>query len=220
MERRKFESVLEIDFYVKTIPYLGDVVDRFRGHGQEIRFIRAPGNPTVGIVNEAILGELVVAIRELFLSVGHPCRMCFSQNFASNRRFRKLHTQGRLPAAKWSPWAMGALAAYSGEDDTESGWSGHLIAVVDDRWVVDSTLDYLLARTFRVAPIVAEAGNEFIREQRCSLNLDDIIISYRRDDSNQRCFNTPAWCDGDERMERYFHVLGTCPQIAPPRRFN
>jgi len=191
-------------------------------------FLSGSGRPP-GKISASAIVDVVCAVRELNTAV---VPSCIEAAAAVHDFFVKLNVESVcLPVSvRAANWRIGELLSFrrlrqnvkaltsglpvsrsrSDGQDSEDGWAGHLVVIVDGFWLVDPTLDFLapLDPDLRLAPLVSDKGRRLLDGRRTAVELDGTFVDYVRDDQNQRYVTALTW--GQASRTKMLHwVLGT-----------
>lgn len=78
-----------------------------------------------------------------------------------------------------------------------SGWDGHLVALVKERWLVDASAHQARrpAKGIDVEPFVSEVHPDFLKGHACAVEQNGSLLIYEYDPENKLYLRAPAWTE-------------------------
>lgn len=107
-----------------------------------------------------------------------------------------IHRNELLPEHREAWDAAGAMSAGVGSGTgTDDLWPGHLVAVINRRWLVDTTLDQANHLGLRIPPVIVLPVTEGFLRGRATLlaDLSTVAVLYQARPGDRSYRECPAW---------------------------
>lgn len=136
---------------------------------------------------------------------GHASEPLPCTTLVFNARGHEMANLG-VPVGEWPEEAHSIGAVGTGVVRPETnGWDGHLIAIVEDQWLVDPSLDQFSRpeRDITTYPVVLDARPWTDRSKPCQWGRPDgQVLVYQAMQTPGRWRNAPDWC-GRENLRLF-----------------
>jgi hypothetical protein len=161
--------------------------------------------PTMGCVAAS------AAICDVLLSCGVDAECVSVEVVAANARIQDLINFGKIADADSAIGSSVVGVFDRPELDTDLLWYGHLIVVVNGRWLVDATLDQFekdaAEKDIELRPVVAGRGADLLANGHCSFRIGKSFVLYRRAEGNQRYRDAPSWQERASRIHGFTELM-------------
>jgi hypothetical protein len=160
---------------------------------------------TLHIRSERSCISSVRILTEVLDYFGHSSEPLPCTTMVFNAKGYELAEQG-VPVDQWPPEAHSVGALGSGRLKPEvNGWDGHLVALVEDHWLVDPSLDQFSRpeRGITTVPVVLDVTMWTDRSRACQWGRPDgQVLVYQVMPSPGPWRESPDWC-GRENLKLF-----------------